>query len=404
MMAEVYELNAWRHQLQQGDKGPKRNLTNLVMHLRNLDGLGKALRFNEMTQIADWQGRPIEDPDFVDIRLLIERAGFQPIDRDVRPAVDRVARENMYNPVADYLTSLTWDGTARLDRWMVKLLGAPDTPFVRTISPKVLISAVARALRPGCQVDTMLILEGEQGIRKSSAIAALFGREVTRESVSLFDSHQRMVMNMMGAWVVELAEFVAIARSHNASVKGLISMRQDTVVLPYAKSASTHPRRCVFFGTINPESAGYLTDNTGNRRYWPVAVTKIDLDGIAARRDQLWAEALYMFRAGERWWLEGDETADAAEQQVDREEQDAWVEPLANRLEEQASRQQGNIVTVITVDEAMTFLGIPNERKDKKAQMRAATALGDLGFTRVKLRPPGPPGAKKGKPKWVWKR
>jgi predicted P-loop ATPase len=404
MAAEVYELNAWRHQLQQGDKGPKRNLTNLILHIRNLDGLGIALRFNEMTQQAEWKGRPIEDPDFVDIRLLIERAGFQPTDRDVRPAVDRVARENPFNPVTSYLTGLAWDGTDRLTRWMVKLLGAPDTPFVRTISPKVLISAVARAMDPGCQVDTMLILEGEQGIRKSSAIAALFGRDVTRESVSLFDSHQRMVMNMMGAWVVELAEFVAIARSHNASVKGLISMRQDTVVLPYAKSASTHPRRCVFFGTINPESAGYLTDNTGNRRYWPVAVTKIDLDGIAIRRDQLWAEALHRFREGERWWLEGDETNDAAEQQVDREEQDAWVEPLAKKLDEEAARKAGNLVNLITTDEALTLLGIPHERKDKKAQMRAAAALGDLGFVRVKLRPDGPPGGKKGKPKWVWRR
>lgn len=401
MPAEVFELNAWKHQLQQGDKGPKRNLTNLILHLRNLDGLGRALRFNEMTQQAEWNGKPLEDPDFIDIRLLIERAGFQPAERDVRPAADRVARENTYNPVVDYLTGLTWDGTARLDRWMVKLLGAPDTPFVRTISPKVLISAVARALQPGSQVDTILVLEGEQGIRKSSAIAALFGRDYTRESVSLFDSHQRMVMNMMGAWVVELAEFVAIARTHHASVKGLISMRQDTVVLPYAKSASTHPWRCIFFGTVNPEGSGYLTDNTGNRRYWPVAVTKIDLDGIAEKRDQLWAEALHLFRAGERWWLEGDENVDAADQQVDREEEDAWVEPLRKKIDEQAGKS-GFPIDMITTDEALSLLGIPHERKDRKAQMRAGAALGDLGYRRDKQRAAAPPGGKKGKPRWVW--
>lgn len=403
MMAEVYELNAWKQTLQQGERGPKRNLTNLILHLRNLDGLGKTLRFNEMTQQAEWNGRPIEDPDFVDIRLLIERAGFQPTERDVRPAVDRVARENTYNPVIDYLTGLTWDGTPRLDRWMIRLLGAPDTPFVRLISPKVLISAVARALQPGCQVDTILVLEGEQGIRKSSAIAALFGRDYTRESVSLFDSHQRMVMNMMGAWVVELAEFVAIARTHHASVKGLISMRQDTVVLPYAKSASTHPRRCIFFGTVNPEASGYLTDSTGNRRYWPVTVTEIDLDAIRDKRDQLWAEALHRFRADERWWLEGDENLSAADQQVDREEQDAWVEPLAKKIDDEGHRNQRR-VTMISTDEALTLLGIPHERKDKKAQMRAAAALVDIGFTRTKMRPDAPPGEKKGKPKWVWTR
>lgn len=401
MMAEVYELNAWKHQLQQGDKGPKRNLTNLILHLRNLDGLGKQLRFNEMTQQAEWQGKPIEDPDFIDIRLLIERAGFQPTERDVRPAVDRVARENSYNPVGEYITGLTWDGTARLDRWMIKLMGAPDTAFVRCISPKVLISAVARAMEPGCQVDTVLVLEGEQGIKKSSAIAALFGRDFTRESVSLFGNQQKMVMNLMGAWVVELAEFMAVLGNQNA--KGMITMRYDTIVLPYAKAASTHPRRSVMFATINPGATGYLEDATGNRRFWPVPVAKIDIDGIKERRDQLWAEALHRYRDGERWWLEGDENRLAGDEQDERGDEDAWTEPLRKKIDEEQARR-GTPFNFITVDEAMTLLGIPHERKDKKAQMRAATAIKEVGFERKKLRPEAPPGGVKGKPKWAWVR
>lgn len=401
MMANVLELNAWKHQLQQGDKGPKRNLTNLVLHLRNLDGLGRALRFNEMTQQVEWNGKPIEDPDFVDIRLILERNNFQPTDKDVRPAVDRVARENPFNPVTDYLQKLTWDGTARLEQWLIRLMGAPDTAFVRTISPKVLISAVARALDPGCQVDTILVLEGPQGIRKSSGIAALFGREYTRESVSLFDSHQRMVMNMMGAWAIELAEFVAIARSQNNGVKGLITMRHDTVVLPYAKASVTLARRCIMIATVNPEGAGYLTDSTGNRRYWPVSVTKVDLERIAANRDQLWAEALHRYRQGERWWLEGDENLSASEEQADRSEQDAWVEPLEKKIDEESGRR-GERIIWITSDEALTMLGIPHERKDKRAQMRVAEALKAIGFTRDKKREDA--GGRKGKPRSGWSR
>lgn len=402
MAAEVYELNAWRQQLQQGDKGPKRNLTNLILHIRNLDGLGKALRFNEMTHQAEWQGRVIEDPDFIDIRLLIERAGFQPTERDVRPAVDRVSRENSYNPVAEYLTGLSWDGNARLERWLVKLLGAPDSPFVRTIGPKVLIAAVARALDPGCQVDTVLVLEGEQGIKKSSAISTLFGREFYRDSVSLFGNQQKMVMNMMGAWVVELAEFTAVLGNQNA--KGMITMRYDTVVLPYAKASSTHPRRSVMFATFNPDEAtGYLEDKTGNRRFWPVAVSKCDIDGIRDRRDQLWAEALHRYRAGERWWLEGDENVLATEEQDARGDEDAWTEPLRNKIIEAEARSNWPITT-ITADEAMTLLGIPHERKDKRAQMRAATAIREVGFERKKIRPDAPPGGTKGKPKWAWVR
>lgn len=381
MMTNVVDLNAWRHNLQMGDKGPKRNLTNTIAHLRGLPELGKFLRFNEMTQQCEWRGRPIEDPDIVDIRLIIERSNYQPQDRDIRPAIDRVCRDNAYNPVADYLNGLKWDGTHRLERWMQKLLGAPDTPFVRMVGPKVLISACARANEPGCKVDTVLVLEGEQGLKKSSAIAALFGEDYAAESVSLFDQHNKMVMQMMGAWVVELAEFVAIARKDHASVKGMLSMRSDRVVLPYAKTASTHPRRCIFFGTINPDAMGYLTDNTGNRRYWPVTVTAIDIEGIREKRDQLWAEAMDLYRNGARWWLEGDENQLAAGEQDDRQEEDAWGAPLEKNIRAEVEKNNRPI-TELTADQALTLIGIPHERKDKRAQMRIAAALTQIGFER----------------------
>lgn len=387
----------WRSRLQMGERGPRRNLTNLMLHLRHVQGLGRNLRFNELAQRFEWNGHPVEDSDLIDIRLVIEAEGYQPNDKDIRGAVERVARETPYNPITEYLERLEWDEESRLGLWMTRFLGAPDTPFVRTIAPKVLISAVARAMRPGCKVDTVLVLEGEQGIKKSSAIAALFGEEYTAESVSLFDQHNKMVMGMMGAWVVELAEFVAIARSHHASVKGLISMRQDKVVLPYAKMASTHPRRCIFFGTINPDDLGYLTDTTGNRRYWPVSVTNIDMDGIARWRDQLWAEAVHRYREGERWWLDPSEEMSAVSEQSEREEEEAWAEPLRKAISRRES-ESGHAVTELTVDDALVLLGIPNDRKDKRGQMRAAAALRDIGFIKDTQRPPGG-----GKPRKVWR-
>jgi len=378
---KVVPLNAWKAQLQKGDRGVRRSLSNLILYLRHLPGLGRDLRFNELSYQTEWRGRPIEDADLIDIRLLLEGEGFSPPDKDVRAAVDRVAREHSYNPIGEYLNRLSWDGAPRLAHWMIRLLGAPDTDFVRLISPKAMISAVARALDPGCKVDTVLVIEGPQGIKKSTAIATLFGEEYTAESVSLFEQHNKMVMAMMGAWVVELAEFVAIARSHHASVKGLLSMRRDKVVLPYAKMASTHPRRCVFFGTINPDETGYLTDSTGNRRYWPVSVARADIEGIRNDRDQLWAEAVHRYRAGERWWLEPAEEALAQAVQSQREEEDAWAEPLRNKLQTEA--ENGRSYAEITMDQALTFLGIPHERKDKRSQMRAASALKSIGFERV---------------------
>jgi putative DNA primase/helicase len=397
MMAIVHELNPWRHNLQMGDKGPKRNLTNTIAHLRGIPELGKNLRFNEMTQCIEWRGEPIEDADVVDIRLLLERENYQPQDRDVRPAIDRVCRENSFNPVVDYLTTLKWDGAARLYRWMQLLLGAPDTEFVKLIGPKVLISAVARAMEPGCKVDTVLVLEGPQGLKKSSAIAALFGEDHTAESVSLFDQHSKMVMQMMGAWCVELAEFVAILTRDRNAVKGMISMRSDRVVLPYAKMASTHPRRCIFFGTINPDETGYLTDSTGNRRYWPVSVSKIDLDGIREKRDQLWAEAYHLYREGNRWWLEDDENAIAEAETETRGESEVWAEPLSKAIRDQAQRM-ARTIDEITASEALDLIGVPHERKDKRAQMRIGTALKEIGFVRESY---WDVDAKKTRRKWV---
>jgi predicted P-loop ATPase len=397
MMAEnVIDLNAWRQHLQMGDKGPKRNLTNTIWHLRSLRELGKHLRFNEMTQQPEWRGRAIEESDVIDIRMIIEAANYQPQDRDIAPAINRVCREHPYNPIHDYLTGLKWDGVPRLEWWLQKLVGAPDTEFVKLIGPKVLIGAVARAMEPGCKVDTILVLEGPQGLKKSSAISTLFGEEHSAESVSLFDQHNKMVMQMMGAWCVELAEFVAVIRKDQNAVKGLISMRSDRVVLPYAKTATTHPRRCVFFGTINPDESGYLTDSTGNRRYWPVTATAIDLDAIRSRRDLLWAEAYHLWKVGERWWLEGDENKLAEEQAADRQEDDAWAEPLRKAIER--AKDGGKNFDLVTCDDALGLIGVPNERKDKRAQMRAGAALRALGYERVKARA-GP----ESKPIWAWR-
>lgn len=186
-------------------------------------------------------------------------------------------------------------------------------------------------------------------------------------------------------------------------VKGLITMRHDTVVLPYAKSAVTLPRRCIMLATVNPESGGYLTDSTGNRRYWPVEATKIDLDGILAKRDQLWAEAMHRYRAGERWWLDGDENKSATVEQEDRGQQDPWVEPLRKKLDERAA-DSGTAISHMTADEALTLLGVPHERKDKRAEMRVTAALSDLDFVRKKVRPESGPGQSKGKPRWMWVR
>lgn len=371
MMAEAIPLNAWKGRLSSSKQGYKKNITNLMMCLKHIRELGGTIRWNELAQRAEWNGAALEDHHLVDIRLILEANDYEPAVHDLLPGVMRHARENAFHPVRDYLRSLKWDGTPRLDYWLQLTLGAPDTPFTRAVGRKTLISAVARAFRPGCKVDTVLILEGPQGLKKSTAIATLFGTDLTAESVNLFDQHNKMVMAMMGSWCVELAEFVAIARSDLNKVKGLLSMRSDRVVLPYAKMATDHPRQCVFFGTINPGDSGYLTDSTGNRRYWPVTVTKAEIRTIADRRDQIWAEAFRAYSDDEQWWLSAEEELLAADQVAEREEYDVWVDILADKLAG---------IRTVTPAGAMNELGIPIERRDRRVERRVADAMKKLGF------------------------
>lgn len=375
MMAEnVINLETWRGKLQQSSKGVKKSMTNLMLFLKNVRELGITIKWNELAQRAEWNGRPLEDSHLIDIRLILEANQYEPNAADLLPAVMRHAKENAFHPVRDYLRGLDWDGTKRLDFWMQNCLGAADSPYTRLVGRKTLIAAVARAFEPGCKVDTILVLEGPQGIRKSSAIGALFGKEHTAESVNLFDAHNKMVMSMMGAWCVELAEFVAFFRKDANAVKGMITMQTDKVVLPYAKMASEHPRQCVFFGTINPDDAGYLTDRE-NRRYWPVAVTKADVDLITSRRDQIWAEAYRAYQADERWWLEGDEEENLARGEVaEREEGDVWEDIFARKLMGWTS-----FVTA----EALAEIGIPTERMGRREELRAAKVLRKLGYVQT---------------------
>lgn len=391
MMAEnVIPLNAWRGQLDMGEKGVRRNLTNLMMHLRNLEGLGRSIRFNELSMQAEWNGHPMTEEDILDVRLIIEKANFQPIDKDVRPAIMRLAHENSYHPVCDYLNGIVWDKKPRIDKWLHKLLGCAETEYVQAISPKVLISAVARAFKPGSQVDTMLVIEGDQGIKKSSAIKALFGEDFTYEIVSGFDDHRRLITNIIGAWAVELAEFVSVQRSATGSVKGLVTIRRDRVQLPYARGLSDLPRRFIFVGTINPGASGYLDDDTGNRRYWPVTATKCDIEAIVANRDQMWAEAVHRFRQGERWWLDERESDIALIQTQDRASTDPWIEILRERFVD----FQGKYVTSTL---ALSKIGVPAERMDKATEMRATSCLKALGYVRKKGR-----FEQGGKAIWAW--
>jgi predicted P-loop ATPase len=244
------------------------------------------------------------------------------VGRDIAgQAIEAVAHTHAFHPVIDYLWRCKWDKTPRLDLWSVTYLGAPDNDYVRAVSAKWMISAVARIFQPGCKADCALVLEGRQSLLKSTALKTI-GAPWFADELAEFGSKDA-ALQLAGKWIIELAELDNVTRGEVSRIKAFMSRAVDWYRPPYAKHPIEQPRQCVFAGTVNPQE--YLRDETGNRRFWPLECTQIDIPGLAAARDQLWAEARKRYQAGESWWLDNRELIEDAEEEQDaRYQHDAW--------------------------------------------------------------------------------
>jgi predicted P-loop ATPase len=316
-----------------------------------------------------WKERPWTDTDDVLAADWFQHEGIAIPPTTVGPAIEAVARENPSHPVLNYLNALTWDGTARLDAWLVDHCGAADTPYSRAVGAAWMVSAVARVYRPGCKVDTALILESRQGLQKSSALRVL-GGEWFSDGIGDLSSKDTL-LQMQGCWIIELAELDAVGRSEVSRIKAFMSTASDRFRPPYAKRSADFPRQCVFAGTVNPER-GYLSDPTGARRFWPVKAADgkpaswvINLARLAGARDQLWAEAAHRFNAGQTWWLSSDMTAAAEDVQAERYAGDAWDDVIIRYLAE----------TSVPVKNGEDIVGW---RNTKRAEALSDVSVGDV--------------------------
>ena len=246
-------------------------------------------------------------------------------------AVQHVARDLPFHPVREYLEGLQWDGMPRVDTWLVEYCGVEPSHYAAAVASKWLVSAIARVMRPGCQADSCLVLEGEQGIRKSSTLKALGGEWYTNQ-LSDMGSKDASIQTQ-SVWIVEIGELDAMKRSDITRVKNFMSTSVDRYRPPYGRHAVTFPRQCIFAGTTNQET--YLPDETGNRRWWPVTCqTDIQLDELAAVRDQLWAEARLRFEDGATWWMDERLLVDeAAKEQAKRYDADPWQQRIRDWLD-----------------------------------------------------------------------
>ena len=336
------------------DRGrPVGNLCNALYTFRHAPELRGVPVYDEfrseviVNKAPPWGGEPARrwtERDDICAREWFQRHDIAVAAGDVRHAVRTVAQENPDHPVRRYLTSMVWDGKPRLDRWLFDYLGAEDTPYVLAVGPRFLISAVARILKPGCKVDHMLILEGPQGAEKSSALQAL-GEPWFTDQLSRLGTKDSS-MEVIGTWLIEIAELDAMTRAGNSAIKAFVSRQADRFRPPYGRQVYHYPRQCVFCGTINPDGNGYLKDPTGARRFWPVECGIINLNSLRRDRDQLWAEAVVRYEKGQKWWLETPELeALATQEQKKRFPSDPWAGPVGRWL---VGRNDVSVTQVLT--------------------------------------------------------
>lgn len=251
----------------------------------------------------------------------------------ITSAVALAARARTFHPLRQYLDSLTWDGQPRVNAWLTTYLGAEDSTYARAVGQWWLISAVARAYESGCQADHVLILEGAQGLGKSSAIRILAGPWY---SGSLSDVRDKDAYDRLaGHWIVEISELDAFRGASASRIKDFVSQVIDIYRPAYARCRIRRPRSCVFVGTTN--DASYLHDSTGARRFWPVAVTRLDRDALVRDRDHLWAEAVELYRDGREWWPTRELASDIATAQERRFDLDPWEELISDWLPSQSA-------------------------------------------------------------------
>lgn len=313
---------------------PERNEANVIIALTSDPVFAGILAFDEFAQSIvvrsplPWDSpgtvfpREWEDADEIRTAEWLQLRGINVAPVVVGRAIGAVAREQRIHPVRDWLDTLKWDGTPRIETWTTTYLGAEPTDLHHAMGALWLISAVARIYRPGVKADHMLILEGQQGAKKSTALKVLAGEHWFTDELPELGSKDA-ALHMQGVWIVEIAELDAIGRAEVSRIKAFLTRTTDRFRPPYGRYTIEVPRQCVFAGTVNPDT--YLRDETGNRRFWPVRCGAIDIPALARDRDQLWAEAVHRFRSGAIWWIDDPALLSEAKAAQDaRYQADAW--------------------------------------------------------------------------------
>lgn len=334
------------------------------------------------TAVDEWQRW--EDTDFDRLQDWIAREFSVVIDtKVVKRGVALAAERDSFSSAQDWLTGLAWDGVRRLDSWLTTYMGATPTPYTALVGRLWLISAAARVMQPGCQVDYALILEGPQRAGKSQALRALAVRPRWFNNSKIDMASRDGAMALRGVLITELAELSSMRATDVDTVKQFITCQVDKYRAFGREDRVEGPRHGVFAGTVN--GAEYLNDPTGGDRFWPVrvaAVHPVDLDSLRKDAEQLWAEALAEYRAGARWWPQGDaEKALAHLEQDERRAEDPWQPAVEKFLSETTTHP--------TTPDILLALGVDLDKRDPRNARRVVGIMTALGYEKRRLRGTG---------------
>jgi predicted P-loop ATPase len=336
---------------------------------------GDRIRLNKLSKRIEINGKPVSI-DRAKIQLatkygILARSGRE----DLQDILMELAHQNEYSPIEEYLQSLPQaENTAILDNLAERYFGT-TLPIYQSFMRRTLISAVARALSPGCKVDTALILQGDQGFQKSTFFKILAGGIYFDDSLgAVSDKDERLKMHR--AWFVEWSELETIfSRRDISATKAFLSSAVDMLRPPYHRDTQDFPRASIIVGSTNKDE--FLSDETGNRRFWVIPVKKkIDVELLAQERDAIWAAAVLAYKSGEQWWLTPEEDALLAQDNEGWQTTDAWETAILNYLDNKST---------CTIAELLEKpIGLELAKQSRSEQMRVSNILRRNGWVKAR--------------------
>jgi predicted P-loop ATPase len=326
---------------------PSKTMTNALIALHKLDlncwhDLFTNKKYVGGMELNSEVGGQLTDDSVAYIRSEIRREfKFDPGKDNTWDAINLLCRQRAVHPVKDYLEACAekwepWYGS-KIDTMLIDYFKAPDTPFVRAVSRIVMVASCRRIYEPGCKFDYMTVLESPEGKNKSSALAMLYGAQWFSDQAILDLKDKELAENVRGRWCMECAELSGMKKADVEKIKAQLSRSADRTRPAYGRAVIDAPRSCIFWGTTNDHK--YLRSQTGNRRFFPIEIGRIDIEGLKRDRDLFWGEAMHAHRAGESIMLPEALWADAGAEQDKRTMSDPWGE-MVECISELASDYQ----------------------------------------------------------------